>query len=186
MGEHSSQRKASCAQQGSPRFLEKRGSTMTAGKADTDNAGGCMALPRTDTVPVAPHILIAEDQPAIQDLLRRTLQLAGYRATVCAGRHAALSWKDKATPSGDFPIVLLLDLSLLGTNEASDFLRHLRALWRDADSVLPQIIVLTTSKQMQAELGIRECVLQKPFHIRELLALIQQVILVASRSEESS
>ena len=145
-----------------------------------------MALPRTDTVPVAPHILIAEDQPVIQQLLRWTLHLAGYRATVCGGRHAALTWKDKVMPSGDFLVVLLLDLSLLGTTEAADFLRHLRARWRDVDGILPQIIVLTTSKQVQAELGRRERVLQKPFHIRELLVLIQQVIPVASRSEEES
>ncbi len=159
---------------------------MTAGNTDTDNAGGCTALPRADTVPVAPHILIAEDQPVIQDLLRWTLQLAGYRATVCGGRHAALTWKDKAMPSRDFPVVLLLDLSLLGTTEAADFLHHLRARWQDAGGVLLQIIVLTTSTQVQAELGMRERVLQKPFHIRELLVLIQQVIPVASRSEEES
>ncbi len=159
---------------------------MAAGNADTNNAGGCRALPRADTVPVAPHILIAEDQPAIQELLRWTLQLAGYRATVCGGRHAALSWKDKAMPSGDFPVVLLLDLSLLGATEAADFLRHLRIGWRDVGGMLPQIIVLTTSKQVQAELGVRARVLQKPFHIRELLVLIQQAILVASQSEESS
>jgi DNA-binding response OmpR family regulator len=159
---------------------------MTAGNADTDNAGGCTTLPRADTVPVAPHILIAEDQPVIKDLLRWTLQLAGYRATVCGGRHAALSWRDKATPSGDSPSVLLLDLSLLGTTEAADFLHHLRTRWWDTGGVPPQIIALTTSTQMQAELGLRERVLQKPFHIRELLMLIQQVIPVASRSEEGS
>jgi DNA-binding response OmpR family regulator len=159
---------------------------MTAGNADTGNAGRCTVLPQADTVPVAPHILIAEDQLVIQYLLRWTLQLAGYRAVVCGGRHAALTWKDKAIPSGDFPVVLLLDLSLLGVTEAADFLRHLRVRWRDADGVLPQIIVLTTSTQVQPELGIRECVLQKPFHTRELLVLIQQVIPVASRSEDGS
>jgi DNA-binding response OmpR family regulator len=149
---------------------------MTAGNADTDNAGGCAALPQADTVPATPHILIAEDQPVIQDLLRWTLQLAGYRATVCVGRHAALTWRDTAMPSGGSPIVLLLDLSLLGATEAADFLRHLRAGWRDVGGLLPQIIVLTTSTQVQAELGIRERVLQKPFHIRELLVLFQQAI----------
>ena len=89
-------------------------------------------------------------------------------------------------PSGDSPLVLLLDLSLLCVAEAAGFLRHLRANWRDVGGMLPQIIVLTTSTQVQAELGLRERVLQKPFHIRELLELIQQVIPVASRSEEGS
>src|SRR5579859_8064566 len=110
-----------------PRFMEKRASVMTAGNADIDNAGGGMILRRVDAVPAAPHILIAEDQPAIRDLLCWTLQLAGYRATVCGGRHAALTWRDQAMPSRDFPVVLLLDLSLLGATEVADFLRHLRA-----------------------------------------------------------
>lgn len=145
-----------------------------------------MTLPQADAVPAAPHILIAEDQPAIRDLLCWTLQLAGYRATMCGGRHAALTWRDQAMPCGDFPRVLLLDLSLLGATEAADFLRHLRADWRDVRGMLPQVIVLTTSTQVQAELGLRERVLQKPFHIRELLVLIQQAILVASQSGESS
>jgi CheY-like chemotaxis protein len=166
------------------RFMEKRASMMTAGKADADSAGRCTTLLRADTMPVVSHILIAEDQPAIQELLRWTLQLAGYRATVCADRHAALTWRDKAMPSGNFPAVLLLDLSLLCTNEAADFLRHLRARWQDAGGVLPQIIVLTTSTPVQAELGLRERVLQKPFHVRDLITLIQQALRVASRSED--
>src|SRR5260221_13310693 len=96
--------------------IEKKENTMTAVNVDTDNAGGCTALPRADTVPVAPHILIAEDQPVIQELLRWTLQLAGYRATVRGGWQAALSWKEKAMPSRAFPVVLLLDLILLRVN----------------------------------------------------------------------
>ncbi len=116
-----------------------------AGNADTDNAGGRTALPRADTVPVASHILVAEDQPAIQELLCWALQLGGYPTTVCARRHIVLTWRDQATPSGDDPVVLLLDLSLLCTTEAADFLRRVRAQWQDANGVLPQIIVLATS-----------------------------------------
>ena len=87
-------------------------------------------------------------------------------------------------PSEDFPVVLLLDLSLLCTNKAADFLRHLRARWQDAGGVLPQIIVLTTSTRVQADLAPRECVLQKPFHVRDLITLIQQVTPIAFRSED--
>lgn len=153
---------------------------MTAGNDDTDNAEACTALPRADAVPIAPHILIAEDQPAIRDLLCWTLQLAGYRTAVCAGRHAALTWRDQAMPYADLPVLLLLDMSLFSTKESADFLRHVRAHWQDADGVQPQIIVLTTNTQMQEDLVPRERVLQKPFHIRDLIALIQQVIPVAS------
>ena len=72
-------------------------------------------------------------------------------------------------------MVLLLDLSFLDTKEATDFLRHLRANWQDTLGMLPQIIVLTTNPQVHVELGPRERVLQKPFHVRELPAFIQQV-----------
>ncbi len=80
----------------------------------------------------------------------------------------------------DEPVFLLLDLSLLDVADATDFLHHLRARWYEAGGVPPAVIVLTTSKQVQVALGTSERVLQKPFHVRELLALIQQVIPVTS------
>jgi DNA-binding response OmpR family regulator len=80
-------------------------------------------------------------------------------------------------------MVLLLDLSLLSVTEATDFLHLLRARWRDVGEV-PPIIVLTTSKQEQGALEMREHVLQKPFHVRELLALVRQVIPVTSRCSQ--
>jgi len=139
-----------------------------------------MALPRADVAPAAPHVLIAEDQPAIQELLCWALELAGYRTTACAGRQAALTWIDRAMPSGDCPALILLDLSIPCTNDAADFLRHLRARWQDARGMLPQIIVLTTSKRVQEDLMPMERVVLKPFHVRDLIALIQRVIPFAS------
>src|SRR5438034_2283741 len=67
------------------------------------------ALPKPDTLLAAPLILIAEEHPAIQELLNTALALAGYRTTTCAGRHAALSRIDQLTSSGDCPALLLLD-----------------------------------------------------------------------------
>jgi DNA-binding response OmpR family regulator len=150
-----------------------------------DGAERRTTLLRGESVPAAPHILNVENQSAIQNPLCWMLQLAGYHTTVCAGRQALLTWREQTMPGDDLALVLL-DLSLLCTTEAADFLCHLRARWREAGDVLPQVIVLTTSTQVQAELETRERALQKPFHVRELLALIRQVILVASRSEASS
>lgn len=147
---------------------------------NTDNASVRTALARADAAPTAPRILIAEDQPAIQELLCWTLQLAGYRTTVCAGRQAALTLRDGAMLPEDHPALILLDLSIPSTTDAADFLRHLRARWLDACGELPQIIVLTTSKQVQEDLAPSECVVLKPFHVRDLIALIQRVILFAS------
>jgi DNA-binding response OmpR family regulator len=165
------------------RFTKKKASMLTDG--NLDGAERRTTLLRGEPVPVAPRILIVENQSAIQDLLCWTLQQAGYHTTVCAGRQALLTWREQAMP-GDDPALVLLDLSLLCTTQAADFLCHLRARWRNACDVLLQVIVLTTSTQVQAEQGTRERVLQKPFHVGELLALIRQVILVVSRSEASS
>lgn len=153
---------------------------MTTRNVETDPTGEYTTSP-AEAVPVAPSVLIAEEQPAIQDLLCWTLQLAGYRPIMCAGRQDALTWPDKVMAERDIPMVLLLDLSLLDTKEATDFLRHLRTHWQDTGGVIPQIIVLTTNPQVAADLGHREYVLQKPFHVRNLLALIRQVTLFASR-----
>jgi DNA-binding response OmpR family regulator len=155
---------------------------MTTGNAD--DACARTVLPREDAASATPRVLIAEDQPAIQELLRCVLQLAGYRTTVCAGRQAALTWIDRVMLSEDYPALILLDLSIPCTNDAADFLRHLRARWHDACGELPPIIVLTTSKQVQEDLTPREWVVLKPFHVRDLLVLIQRVIPFASRSED--
>jgi DNA-binding response OmpR family regulator len=142
-------------------------------------------LLRRGPVRAAPHILIAEQQPAIRELLCRILQLAGYRTTVCGDRQSALTWREQAMLEDD-PALILLDLSLLCAGEAADFLHLLRERWQEAGHVLPQVIVLTTNTQMQAELVTGEQVLQKPFHVREMLALIRQVLPVAPPAEESS
>ena len=160
-------------------LMEQRANKMTTRNVETDQTGE-YTTPPAEAVPVAPSILIAEEQPAIQDLLCWMLQLAGYHPTVCTGRQAALTWADKAMAGRDIPVVLLLDLSFLDTKEAEDFLRHLRANWQDALGVLPQIIVLTTNPQVHTVLGPREHALQKPFHARDLLALIRQVTPAAS------
>jgi two-component system chemotaxis response regulator CheY len=154
----------------------------------TGNADPCgrTALPGADAVPTTPHILIAEDHPAIQELLCWVLQRRGYRTMACAGRQAALTWIDRAMPSGDCPALILLDLSIPCTNDAANFLYHLRARWHDTCGVLPQIIVLTTCKKVQEDLMPMERVVLKPFHVRDLMALIQRVISSTFRSESHS
>jgi len=142
-----------------------------------------VALRRRDALPSAPHILIAEDHPAIQDLLRWALGFAGYRTTACAGGQAAFTQIDQATQTGDCPALILLDLSIPDTN-ALDFLHCLRMRWYNACGTPPQIIVLTTSKKVQEDLSPLERVIRKPFHLRDLLALIQQAIPYSSPSEE--
>ena len=72
--------------------------------------------------------------------------------------------------SDDPPALVLLDLDNPETNGAA-FLHHLRVEW----STAPPIIVLTTSKEIHDELA-GERVVQKPFHVRDLLAEIHKVL----------
>jgi len=140
-----------------------------------------VALARRDVLSSALHVLVIDDHPAIQDLLRRTLELAGYRTTVCADEQTAFTQVERAMQAGDCPRVLLLDLSFPDTN-ATDFLRLLHLRWYNACGSFPQIIVLTTSEKVQEELAPLERVLLKPFHVHDLLTLIQQAIQCLSPS----
>jgi len=110
---------------------------------------------------------VVEYNVAIADIICQTLKLAGYRATAHAGGEA---WIDNAMKSDDPPELVLLDLDHPDTNGAA-FLHHLRVEW----STAPPIIVLTTSKEIHDELA-GERVVQKPFHVRDLLAEIHKVL----------
>ena len=113
------------------------------------------------------HVLVVEDNVAIADMLCQTLELAGYRATAYVGAEA---WIDSAMQSDDPPALVLLGLDNPETNGAA-FLHHLRVEWKTA----PPIIVLTTSKEIHDEVA-GERVVQKPFHVRDLLAEIHNVL----------
>ena len=117
--------------------------------------------------PSSRHVLVVEDNVAIADIICQTLKLAGYRARAHAGGEA---WIDNAMKSDDPPALVLLDLDNPETNGAA-FLHHLRVEW----STAPPIIVLTTSKEIHDELA-GERVVQKPFHVRDLLAEIHKVL----------
>ena len=150
-----------------------------------NHPGECRTLPWADAVQIESLIVIAEEQPAIRELLRWILHLADYRATVCVDRQAALTWGEQSMAPGNMPVMLLLDVSLLGVQEEADFLRCVRARWQNVCGVLPQIIVLTTNARVPVVLEKKECVLQKPFHVLELLTVIQQAIHAATRSEDN-
>ena len=57
--------------------------------SNANKTGTWRMLAEAEVVPHAPLILIAEEQPAISELLQWTLHLAEYDAIVCIGRQAA-------------------------------------------------------------------------------------------------
>lgn len=139
-----------------------------------NHTGEYTTLPGADAVQDSPLTVIAEEQPAIRELLCWMLLLAGYRLVVCVDRQATLTWEGQITIPADLRAILLLDLGSLCAQEAINLLDNVRAQWQTSFTVPPQIIILTTHPNVQTYLGSRECVLLKPFHVRDLLALIQQ------------
>jgi two-component system, chemotaxis family, chemotaxis protein CheY len=122
-----------------------------------------------------PHILLVEENPSLQELFSQMLGLAGFRVTVYGGKQEAfVAWINSAHArwSGDVPTCLLLDLSGLSTNPTG-FLYRVRTQWRQVTGVVPQIIVLATNRVVAEEVASQVPVILKPFHMRDLLALIR-------------
>ncbi len=128
-----------------------------------------------ETTPRA-RILVVENTPSIADMLCWTLELSGYCPIAYTGRQGQLAWIESFIRSEDPPGLILLDLSISSCNDGVTFLQQLRQLWLTAHAVPPPMIVLTTSKQVYEGLTRVERVIQKPFHIRELLAEVQKVL----------
>jgi DNA-binding response OmpR family regulator len=119
-------------------------------------------------------ILVIEENPAITDMIRYTLELAGYPVRACSGEKASLASIHHALEVDNLPALILLDVNILPTN-ISDFLSHLRAQLSEARCRLPAIILLTTSKIIHDRFMTTERVILKPFHISDLIAEVQKV-----------
>jgi DNA-binding response OmpR family regulator len=124
---------------------------------------------RTLPVPVdRDRILIIENHPAIADMLCWTLELAGFHATVVERVEASL---ESILQSSDPLVLVLLDLSV-SLVDAQSFMETLHEHW----NIPVPIVILTTNKELQSAFPAYRVIL-KPFHIHDLLAAIQEVLL---------
>ncbi len=121
-------------------------------------------------------ILVIEDSPTITDMICCSLELAGYQAMACVSAKAALTWVNRALEVGDLPALILLDVSIPPTN-GTNSLSFLRTQLREAHCTPPAIILLTTSRAIRDEFAEVERVILKPFHVRDLIAEVQKVLL---------
>jgi CheY-like chemotaxis protein len=119
-----------------------------------------------------PLVLVVEDQPAIQDMIAWALHLKGYRSVGTTNGQEALEWIEQARQTGDYPVVILLDLFMPVMN-GSTFLANLRTRW-DAPLPIPPVILLTVDKSNHEHLACHE-VLTKPFHIHDLCDSLRRV-----------
>lgn len=118
-----------------------------------------------------PRILVVEDEPAIQELLRFTLEQAGLQAVVVGTAEDALE-----EIRNELPAAVLLDLMLPGMSGIT-LARRLRSEPRSSD--LPIIMVTAKAEEIDRvhglDLGADDYV-TKPFSPKELLARIRAVL----------
>ena len=117
------------------------------------------------------RVLVVEDDPAIQELLRFTLRKSGFTATITSSAEEAT-----ATLNGALPEVVLIDWMLPKTSGIT-LARQLRQNPRTA--ALPIIMVTARGEESDRVEGLEtgaDDYLVKPFSQRELVARIQALL----------
>jgi DNA-binding response OmpR family regulator len=115
-----------------------------------------------------PHLLVAEDDPAISHVLKALLAHGGMSCEVVASALAGLQGKERLHYSA-----LLIDLGI----PAPEGLQLIRAI--RADHIIP-IVVLASRASEEDKVGILDAgadeLIVKPFFPSELLARIRSLI----------
>lgn len=117
------------------------------------------------------RVLVVEDDPAIQELLRFTLRKSGFSATLAGSAEEGM-----AALSGALPDVVLIDWMLPKTSGIT-LARQLRQNPRTA--ALPIIMVTARGEEGDRVEGLEtgaDDYLVKPFSPRELVARIQALL----------
>ncbi|MBX9794225.1 MAG: response regulator transcription factor [Burkholderiaceae bacterium] len=115
------------------------------------------------------HILVAEDQTDIRDLLVMNLQQAGYEVSAVGDGVAALASQNERTSD-----LLILDLMMPGL----DGLEVCKAL-RSRGRVTPILMLTAKSTELDRVLGLElgaDDYLTKPFSLAELLARVKALL----------
>jgi DNA-binding response OmpR family regulator len=118
---------------------------------------------------MASHILVAEDQADIRDLIVLNLQHAGYAVTAVADGRAALD--SQAERASD---LLVLDLMMPGL-DGLEVCKALRARGR----ATPILMLTAKSTELDRVLGLElgaDDYLTKPFSMAELLARVKALL----------
>lgn len=128
-----------------------------------------------DVVPQGQHVLVADDDPDIRDLVAFKLETAGYETEVVSDGLAALEHA-LARP----PRLVLLDVMMPGLS-GLDVAQQLRADPRTA--TVPIILLTAKAQESDVEGGFgvgADDYVTKPFSPRELLSRVRAVLARAS------
>jgi FixJ family two-component response regulator len=122
---------------------------------------------RKDTMVSRPLVLVVDDDPAIRDSLRFSLEIEGFRVRAYAGGAELLN--DRGVDGGD---CLVVDQNMPGMN-GLDLLRHLRA----SHVVIPAILITShpaaALSERAAKAGV--AIVEKPFLGTELVDRIRDL-----------
>jgi DNA-binding response OmpR family regulator len=131
-------------------------------------------------IPMAGPVLIIEDEPDIAEILRYSLEKAGFSTrTASTGAEGLNASLDHTNP----PSLILLDLLLPGMN-GLEICRRLRN--EPATHRIP--IVIITAKALPADidsslaLGVNDFFV-KPFSIREVVGQVRSLLLTSKQVE---
>jgi DNA-binding response OmpR family regulator len=118
---------------------------------------------------MASHILVAEDQADIRDLIVLNLRNAGYAVTAVADGRAALAQQDRQAAD-----LLVLDL-MMPELDGLEVCKALRARGRPT----PILMLTAKSTELDRVLGLElgaDDYLTKPFSMAELLARVKALL----------
>ncbi|MDO9105734.1 MAG: EAL domain-containing protein [Methylovulum sp.] len=146
-------------------------------RADTDSAPGKPMMTETDAKPERRRILVAEDNPANQMVLRMQLNVLGFDADIAAnGAEAMAKWQ------GGGHDLILADRHMPGM-DGLELTRAIRAGERESGAYVP-IIAITAVQYPEEQATCREAgmddVLPKPIELDALRGMLERWLPCAS------
>jgi len=127
---------------------------------------------------MAAHILVADDEARIREVVEYTLERQGYRVTLVANGRAALDRAQK----GDVDLVIL-DV-MMPELDGLDVCRELRR-----DSAMPVLFLSSRGEEIDRVLGLElggDDYLTKPFGTRELVARVKALLRRAGSASQAT
>jgi CheY-like chemotaxis protein len=176
-----------CAAPGARRAVPAGASRPWTVPASRGRSSACACPPpgplgsgRGGALPAAPagaRVLLVEDEHAIQDLVRRGIELLGHRVEAVADGQTAIDLLERR--AGDFDLVLL-DLLLPRRNGVEVF-RVLRGLRADLPVILSSGNVEEALLDDDMRAGVA-ATLPKPWTLPQLQDVVQRVLASAPRA----
>lgn len=117
-------------------------------------------------------ILVVEDDMAIREALKMTLELDGFSVLVASGGVEALA----ILKNSPLPNLILLDLLMPGMN-GYEFLEHIKKEPAELIANIPIIVLSAVAKIERNKIPAVHGVFQKPVDLNKLVDAIRSILL---------